>query len=780
MFLERIMKNFVSIASLCTLGAGMALTPQLAFAQDGDESAETTKRSSGIDAATGIIVVTANKGQNPEDVQDVPLSVTAFSASSLEALKVRDVQSLTYSAPNVSLDQVGTSRGTANFSMRGLGINSSIPSIDPTVGVFVDGVYLGFNGGVVFDVFDLDSVELLRGPQGILFGRNTTGGAVLLNTGNPTEELSGKFRASVDGPFVDGGRGGANYTTSGVISGPIIEDVLLFKVGAYYNKDEGYFINLFDGENHGAAETKILRGALEFRPSDALTIVGKVDYFTSEGDGPSGQNHGIFERDTFDFSIDEPGNYDNEIWTTSVRADLEVGPGTLTNIFGYRTYSGTTLGDIDSAPFFGFHSSTETEQDQISNELRYAFSLDDVLDLTIGGFYFDQSIAYTEVRDLPPLSPLTFYGGGQQDHEVLGIFAQGQFHVTDALSVIAGLRWSKETKDGAVTYIRPRPACSVVSGTCPTSGTNPFIPTENNGFVDSNSWTNWSPKVGLQYEFDTGQVYASWTRGYRSGGYNFRITNATVFENVVVPATGGNFYFGEEKVDSYEVGTKFQTYDGSFTINLAAYMTKIKDMQREVNQSSPTAGVSQFILNTADATIKGFEAEAKMRVSDNLLFTANIGLIDDKYDEVRFDISGDGVIDDADLALRLPRVPEITWGMGVLHELDLGTSQIISRVNFQYRDEFAYTDNNFGWIPQAENLDANVTWETPVEGLSFSIYGKNLLDNVQFGGDTQLPFGGPRSTGPGNDRPFADRPAGGTLSPLSKGRQVGVEALFEF
>jgi iron complex outermembrane receptor protein len=246
----------------------------------------------------------------------------------------------------------------------------------------------------------------------------------------------------------------------------------------------------------------------------------------------------------------------------------------------------------------------------------------------------------------------------------------------------------------------------------------------------------------------------------------------------VVPATGGNFFFGEEKVDSYEIGAKFQTYDGTFTLNVAAYMTKIADMQREVNQSSPTAGVSQFILNTADATITGFEAEAKMRVSDNILFTANIGVIDDKYDEIRFDISGDGVINDADLALRLPRVPEATWGVGVLHELDLGSSAVISRLNFQYRDEFAYTDNNFGWIPHAEILDANITWETPMEGLSFSVYGKNLLDNVQFGGDTQLPFGGPRSTGV--NVPFADNPAGGTLSPLSKGRQIGIEALFEF
>lgn len=768
------MKSYASLKALALLGAGMALAPQIAQAQDAAAPEAPETKGNALDSFNEIVVV-GTKNQNAENVQDVPLAVTAFSSESLEALKVRDVQSLTYSAPNVSLDQIGTSRGTANFSIRGLGINSSIPSIDPTVGVFVDGVYLGTNGGVVFDLFDLDSVEILRGPQGVLFGRNVTGGAVLLNTGNPTNEFTGKFRAAVDGPFLDGGRGGANYTVSSVISGPIVEDALLFKLGAYYNKDDGYFTNLFDGSNHGAAETKILRGALEGRFGD-LMIRGKLDYFESDGDGPSGQNRGRFSRDTFDFAIDNPGFYSNEIWTGSITAELDIGPGTLTNVFGYRDYSAQTDGDIDSLPAFLFHSFTETDQDQISNELRYAVS-GDGFDLTVGGFYFDQSIAYTEVRDLPPLSALTFYGGGSQDHEVLGAFANGQFHVTDALSVIAGLRWSQETKAAGVTYVRPRPACSVIAGTCPTAGTNPFIPTENNGFVDDNKWTNWSPKLGLQYEFSDGQVYAHWTRGYRSGGYNFRITNAAVFETVVAPATGG-FSFDDERVDNYELGGKFQTADGVFTLNAATYVTKIKDMQREVNQSSPTAGVSQFILNTADATILGFEAEARMRVTDGLLFTANLGIIDAEYDAVRFDISSDGVIDDADTALSLPRVPPVTWGVGAIHELDLGSSSIVSRVNLQYRDEFAYTDNNFGYIQDTTNLDLNVTWNTPVDGLALSVYGKNMLDQVQAGGDTQLPFGGPLSDG--NNRPFDPRPAAGTLSPLSKGRQIGAELTFEF
>ncbi|MFN3864979.1 MAG: TonB-dependent receptor [Erythrobacter sp.] len=771
------------LGKLALLLGTAAFTPFAAAAQDSDEPI-TEERTSTLDAVNEILV-TGTKKKDAENVQDIPLAVTAFNAGTLEAFKIRDISGLSFQAPTVSLDQVGTSRGTANFTVRGLGINSSIPSIDPTVGVFVDGVYLGINAGVVFDLFDLESVEILRGPQGVLFGRNVTGGAVVINTGNPTEDFTGKLRAAVDGPALDGGRGGPNYTVSGVISGPIITDSLLFKVGAYYNKDEGYFRNLASltnpnvPENHGQAETKILRGALEARLG-GLTLLGKLDYFESDGDGPSAQNRGFFDRNSFDFAIDEPGFYTNEIWTGSLTATLDIGPGTLTNVFGWRKYDAATRGDIDGTPRFLFHSSTETAQEQFSNELRYAIALDR-LDLTVGGFFFNQDLAYTENRelrrDLPVnLQPPVFYGGGSQEHEVIGVFANAQYEVLDGLSLIAGIRWNQETKDAAVTFVRPRPACSVVDGTCPTSGTNPFVPNEGNGFTDRVRFRNLSPKLGLQYEFANSQVYGHWSRGYRSGGYNFRITDVAVFNRAL--AATGNLFFDEEKVDNYEIGGKFQTNDRSFTLNAAAYITKIGNMQREVNLADPGAGVVQNILNTADATITGFEAEARMRVSDSLAFTANIGIIDAEYDKVLFDISGDGVINDTDLALSLPRVSPITVGMGLIHELDLGSSNILTRINYQYRDEAAYTDDNLGWLNALSNLEANITWNTPIDGLSLSLYGRNLLDEVQEGGDTQVPFGGPNSTGV--RRPFAPNPAAGTFSPLMRGRNVGIEAMFEF
>ncbi|MFN4222813.1 MAG: TonB-dependent receptor plug domain-containing protein, partial [Novosphingobium meiothermophilum] len=261
-----------SASALALLVAGAGAGSAVA-----QETPQSEEQMSSIDLLNADIIVTATKKKDVENVQAVPMAITAFNAQTLQALQVRDLQTLTFSAPNVSLDQVGTSRGTANFSIRGLGVNSSIPSIDPTVGVFIDGVYIGVNAGLVFDVFDLGSIEVARGPQGILYGRNTTGGAVLVNTGDPTSDFRGNFRVFYEGP-VDSGRGSGNFAAQAVVSGPLIKDKLNFKIGGYVNNDRGYFKNLFDNSDFGKAETEIVRGALEFLPTETVRMVAKVEY----------------------------------------------------------------------------------------------------------------------------------------------------------------------------------------------------------------------------------------------------------------------------------------------------------------------------------------------------------------------------------------------------------------------------------------------------------------------------------------------------------------------
>lgn len=772
---------------LTTASAAVMICSQ-AHAQD-DTAPPAGERESAIERVLATVTVTATKKANVEDVQTVPVAMTAYNSDTLDALNVTTLESLSYSAPNVSLDDVGTARGTANFAIRGLGVNSSIPSIDPAVGVFIDGVYLGSNGGVVVDMFDLDSIEILRGPQGLLFGRNTTGGAIVVNTANPTDEFSAKLRASLDGP-VDSGRGGANATVQAIVSGPLIDNMLNGKIGVAYNSDAGYFQNRFDGDNHGEVQSVTYRGGLEFMPTPDLTFLAKLEYTDSRSDGPTGKNHGFFDRDNFDFSINNPGFQEAETFQGSLRTDLDVtfGNGVITNIFGYRKYESLSSGDIDASALTLFHSNAENHQEQYSNELRYAGTFGQA-DVTTGVYYFEQALEYTEIRNLPTTRPPTlpasipwgFYGGGMLDHTVWGVFANVDYSLTDKLIATAGLRYSVEEKAGDVIYIRPRFPCSVVSGTCTAQGTNSLIALiangaqEPNGFSDFNDWKNWTPKVGLQYVFsDDLQAYGHYTKGFRSGGYNFRITDLPVFLQFV-NATG-SFGFDEEEVDSFELGFKARTADGRVQINGATFLTKVSDMQREVNTAG-ASGVVQNIINTADATITGFELDGRFAFTDTLLGSFNLGLLDAEYDDVFFDLNADGVVNGADESLDLPRVPPITYGVGLIKDIDLGSSgAVVARVNYQYRDRIAYTDSNFGWIQSADMVDFDITWETPYAGLSASLYGKNLLDEVQLGNDTQLPFPGPNSTN--LNRPYQAFPARGTFSPLKKGRLLGVELTY--
>jgi len=701
------------------------------------------------------VVVTARK-RGEENVQDVPLSVTAYGADQIDALKVRDIESLSFTMPNVALDDIGTVAGVANFSIRGVGINSSIISIDPTVGVFIDGIYLGVNSGVVHDVFDLEAIEVLRGPQGILFGRNVTGGAVVLRTKKPTDELESSLRVAVESGFRDTG---INTYLSGSVSGPL-SDSWSGKLALYRNDNDGWHENLFDGSDHGASETSLIRPALRYAPNDSTEILLRYEHGQLDGDGPASQNHanglGIpgavvnFDRDEFDFSIDEPGFIDAEWDQATIEANFDVswGGGTVTNIFGWRQYEADTLSDIDSTPAFLFHAPSQFEQEQFSNELRYAGGFGRV-DLTMGLFYFEQDIELTEIRNLLG-GALNQFGGGIQDQQTLGLFVSADTQLNDRWILTTGGRYTREEKDVQISSLirNINTPCTIQARDC-------FF-----DFVDGNDWSNFSPKIGLQYDYSENlRYYGHWTRGFRSGGYNFRNTSGDLVNNGPGP-------FDEEQVDSFEIGLKSEPAGGRARFNAAVFFTQIDDQQREINQSDPVSGVVQVIKNTADTEIFGIELDGQFSITDNLVFQGSIGYLDAEYDRVLFDISGDGVIDDRDLALELPRAAPLTYNLGLLYDFPL--DGLSGRVSFSHRDDSAYTDNNIGTLNEVDMVDAGFTWQLR-DGLTvLSLYGKNLTDEVSHGGDTTLPS----LLGP--------VPLGGSFAPLNEGRRIGLEATFSF
>ncbi len=707
------------------------------------------------------IIITATKKANGVSVQEAPMAVTAFGSEQLDALHVKDLESLSYSVPNVSLDDIGTWRGAANFSIRGLGINSSIPSIDPTVGVFADGLYLGITSGVVLDIFDLESIEILRGPQGLLFGRNVTGGAVLLHTKKPGDQ----FEASVKTAIETGLRGtGGNHYLMGAVSGPLVADRLSVRVSGYYNKDDGYFKNYEGGpvfgqpdkfSNFGEAETIMVRPTIVFTPNDDVEFVLRYEHGDSEGDGPAAQKHANgrgpvvagfpgFDRNSFDFSINEDGFYDNH-WdqlTLESNWGIAFGNGTITNIFGFRDFTNNTRADIDASPREVFSSDTTTTQQQWSNELRYAGRFDDRFDLTAGLYYFTQDVGYQESRNIFD-GFLTFFGGGLQRQNTYGAFAQGDYDLTDTVTLSLGGRYTYESKrvNIATVTLNTSP-CNVIDQTCPFD------------FQDRDSWSNFSPKLGLTYApDDTLNVYGHWTRGFRSGGYNLRSASALVAPGPVE----------EERIDAFEIGLKAQP-NGKIRLNSAVFFNAIDNLQREINLADPRAGVVQIIRNTADASIWGFETEAQIAMNDALTLLGSVGYTNGDYDNVVFDLNGDFVVDAADAALDIPRLAPWTYSVGFLYTGEWqGVGSWNLQSSFSHRDASAYTDNNLGVLNSANMVDFSLSLTTERQ-LTIALYGKNLLNEVTHGGDTQLPA----SLG------------GGTFAPLNKGRIIGLELKMDF
>ncbi len=709
---------------------------------------------------------------NGETVWNYSGSIDVIGADELETRQFTTLASLTQALPNVSLDEIGTFKGVSNFAIRGLGVNSSIPSIDPAVGLYVDGVYLGVNAGTVFDALDVNRIEVLRGPQGVVFGRNTTGGAVLVETADPVfDGWEGQARLGFEGP-IDSGRGSPLGSARLVVSGPLGENLAL-RFGALHTSDGGYFRNALTGASVGGYDNTVLRGGLAWRTGQFRFTV-KGEWNRSDGDGAPTHNNGQNARDSFSLSINEPGYHHSRSRFVSAKAEYDMGEGSLTNVFGWRKYDLRTRNDIDSSPVTVFHSDTRTAQEQISNDLYYTRGFDG-LDLTLGAYLFHQSVGYEEVRYLAA----TQYGGGRMKHDQAELYGQAVAELAEGLKLTAGLRWSHEAKEAFVTYVRPRTACSAVDGTCPTSGTNSVNLAENNGFTHKASWNSVSPRVMLGWQASEGAyLWGGWSRGRRSGGYNLRITQPAAFEQV--SAALGSSAYQPERVDSFELGFKWQHPDHWLGVQATAFQNEVDNLQREINVPSASSGLAQSIFNTADARIRGGEFEVIATPAEGLRLSASVGHIDARYKSVKFDINSDGTINAADLLLDLPRAPRWTWGLGGQYRFGLGgKKEMTLRADFQHRSRFAYTDNNWGFNSASDRLDASVTLNLGDPAMRFTIFGRNLLDEVQFGGDTQLPFAG-GAFSDGNNRPYDPNPAAGTFSPLAKGRTVGLEVAMNF
>lgn len=738
--LHRFPRNTIAVATLAAVASGSAL------AQSDDPTVNASRRAG--NALLEEVLVTAQKKSDAEAVQDVPIAISAFSGRKIEAMFAVDLTDIGFTAPNVQLSPQGTVPGTANFSIRGWGTTGqSIPSSDPAVGVVQDGVAFGTIYGVMTDVFDLESVEVLRGPQGTLFGRNVSAGAVVVRTTRPDhEQATGRVQA---------GAGAYGLREINALYTAPLNDNWAGKVSVLARDQDGMWDNVALGGQQGARESLVIRPAVSYL-GDGFSFSAIAEYGEMDGDGMSGRNFlcvgvpaiGLSDCDPFAANLD-PYDVAETRQTTRGANSMEwagltlesvwdLWGGSLTAILGYRQFEQSVWGDIDGAPNtirFQFGPGTGFDQDQQSLELRWSGNLNERWDLTTGVNLFLQDYTYDERRLL--IDALDSRASSDIEHLTAGVFAQADYALSDSWTLTLGGRFSHEEKDAGIGVIGDpngvgncRPlvgpnfgGSDVISESSPAS-----LSDCRPAFLDEQSWSDFTPKVGLAWTVnDSLMAYASYSRGFRSGGYNVRFSDTTFVTRPDNPGSTPGPY-DEEVVDAFEIGFKSDLPDGRGRFNAAVFINEYDGMQLSANNQS---GV-QSIFNAAKATMQGFELEGVFAITDQLTVEASYGYVDAAYDEADFLVRTFGPDTDVgDFLLQM--VSEQTWFIAATYDHDLGDAGSLNwRASYNYADEAAADNFNFLLLDDYGLFDASVTYTSPDENLTVALYGRNLSDEVYF------------------------------------------------
>lgn len=585
---------------LCWLGAASvhALSASATFAQ-------VRQLAEDAAPASDDIVVTATK-TGERSLQKVPLAVTAFSG---EAVAVRGAVSLATVAsftPGFSYTFNGI---WSVASIRGVGTNNVFAGGDPSTTLQVDGVYFGRPTGANLDFLDIDRVEVLRGPQGTLYGRNAIGGTVNVITRDPGDSFRGQVRLTL------GDYGLVRPEAS--VSGPLGEKVA-FSLSGRYSRRNGYIDELTPqqkdlwNENRHAA-----RGKLKFTPSDDLLIVLAADYSRSREriNGfnirlspvlvPDGYDPGFFEG-----AVSAPNRGNLRQWGISSTVRLDLGSATLTSITAYRKANAALEGDLDFTALDLFHTRAFVErQNQVSQEFDLSGTLGDAT--YVVGLYGYRERARSFFNAVVFGTLLT--QGINAVTKSGAVFGQADYPIADGFKVTVGARYTIDHKSAAnifgIQFTGVTPDLNQQA-----AGTGPI-------FAGDNSRHAFTPKLGVEYQVDPDTLtYASVTRGFKSGGYNL----------LVDPTTIGEAEYGPEHVWAYEAGLKLGFPAVRGRLNLAAFYYDYTGLQ--VNQFKFVGTtVSQFVNNAKAADIKGIEAEWSLRLLPVVELGGTAAYLDAKY-----------------------------------------------------------------------------------------------------------------------------------------------------
>ena len=724
------------------------------------------------------IIVTARRRE--ESLQDVPSSVTVISSDEILALGEANFDVIGRIVPNVHFESAGGTSGVKSpvVFVRGMGQADFIIVEDPAVGLYLDGVFMGRMVGQASDLVDVERIEVMRGPQGTLFGRNTIGGAINIVSKKPDDE----FGASIK---VAAGEDG-HWEARGTVNVPLGEDWGA-RLSAFTREMDGYVEALqYDGYDLGSEDIWGTRVMISGTIGDTLSIDFSFDYSKDEStpgaivplngigvwdgelqEGPG--QPGTFGNFWNVFYSGDPasctsaagqasnpacygsvwnadGRYetnsvftdfngspvkadqDIEIWGVNLTAELDFEAVSLKSITSYREYDIFLFNDLDFSPHIIFgNTHPEYSQEQFSQELQLTgTAMDSRLSYVVGAYYFKEDGVediFNQIAHVPAISggpPANFFQNLARniDNESWALFAQATFDITEDLHLTVGTRYTESEKDFEMITERVPAPCAPPGVPGPE-----FCTTVQQGLLKTEEHT---PMASISYDVnENAMVYFTYSEGYRDGGFPARFTGT-----VPIPLPN----YEPEFVENYEVGVKTTLLDGRLRANASAFLMDYTDMQISATAGIPGVGDNTTKFNLGDAQYKGFEVELTALVTDNLMVGVNLGLLDDEIKSLvggELVSSGITITEDFDL----PFSPSWTLAITVAYDFQLPNGATLTlRGDYSAKDDYYTRTENTdeAFTDDYEIVNASLTYRSPDEKWSLGVRARNLTDEFYF------------------------------------------------
>lgn len=689
--------RLAATCSALAFAAAGALRPDVALAQAADASPVIEE-----------LVVTAEKRE--QNLQEVPVAISAFSGERIERTGARSIVDIQFLAAGLNFGQERA--GGLRTSIRGISSNVGVES---GVATHLDGVYLVNRFDQTGAFLDVARVEVLRGPQGTLYGRNATGGAINIITRDPTRDAEAGAQVTV-----------GNYSlieTQGFVSGPIFGEKVRGRLAFKTSDLPGYGSNRYDGTRVNGANSISGRGKLDFDVSETLLVQASADYtrlqstyadevsriFPTVPLGP--ENRGFSIATGYDSNRNRPNEQDITAYGGRINIRWELGAVTLTSLTGHRRLASDGAIDIDASPDDnGYFKINRSRNSELTQEFNLASNGEGPLRWIVGAYYMDnEARGYRDVP-VPSLRTEIFSNLISYRTKAYALFGQATYEFTPALSLTAGGRYSDEkNRDLETRQLLGAPMTTLRQG---------------NGF------SSFTPKVTLQWKASEDvNLYATYAKGFKSGGFN--------------PGNNDPSSFSPEKVTNYEAGLKSLLLDRALMLNLAAFYMDYDDLQVSTLIIIPPGTPATRVVNAAKARIKGIEADFRARFGDHLSLDGNVSYLDAKYRD--FAGASDGIGPTTfpfDLPLaprarsasgnRMVAAPKFSTNIGADYRFaDVGGWTPVLRGEYSYQSRIYYTPfENLRGVSQkpAGVVNARLEFRNEENDWSLAFWGRNLTD----------------------------------------------------